>query len=93
MGPLKNKDGNPVTEDGEMAELLNEFFSSVFTRESQRDVPAAEEMAAEVPSLTVIRSELEVRKKIRKLKPASVAGPDEIGPRLLQELEDEVLTP
>ena len=33
-----------------------------------------------------------VRKKIRKLKTLSAAGPDEIGPKLLQELENE-LTP
>jgi hypothetical protein len=31
-----------------------------------------------------------VRKKIQKLRPAAAAGPDEIGPRLLQELEQEV---
>jgi hypothetical protein len=32
-----------------------------------------------------------VRKKIQKLRPAAAAGPDGIGPRILQELEQEVV--
>ena len=38
-------------------------------------------------------TEWEVRKKIRKLRKEAAAGPDEIGPRLLQELEDELARP
>ncbi len=34
-----------------------------------------------------------VRNKIQKLKPDSAAGPDEIGPKLLQELESVLSTP
>jgi hypothetical protein len=34
-----------------------------------------------------------VREKIRKLKPDSAAGPDEIGPRILKELEAVLTTP
>ncbi len=33
ISPMWNKKGEMVTEDGSMAEVLNEFFSSVFTRE------------------------------------------------------------
>jgi hypothetical protein len=35
-------------------------------------------------------TELEVKKKIRKLRKDAAAGPDEIGPRVLQELENEI---
>jgi hypothetical protein len=31
-----------------------------------------------------------VKKKIRKLRKEAAAGPDEIGPRVLQELENEI---
>jgi hypothetical protein len=71
-----------------MATLLNEFFSSVFSRD-EGIPPKAEEMktsSLENISITAWK----VKKKIRNLKPTAAAGPDEIGPRLLQELENEV---
>jgi hypothetical protein len=39
---------------------------------------------------TVRITEWEVKKKIRKLRQDAAAGPDEIGPRVLQELENEI---
>ena len=42
---------------------------------------------------TIYVSKYEVKKKIRKLRSHAAAGPDEIGPRLLQELEDEISGP
>jgi len=87
VGPLKRGDGSTVTEDVEMAEVLNSFFSSVFTREDLTEIPVA--AAGESTPIGRIRiTEWEVKKAIRKLKKESAAGPDEIGPRLLQELED-----
>ena len=42
IGPLKNRDGNLVTEDLDMAEQLNKFFASVFTQEETDTVPELE---------------------------------------------------
>ncbi len=89
IGPLKDKNEKVVTEDQEMAEVLNEFFSSVFTRENTTNVPEAEIMATEEIK-TVRITEWEVKKKIRKLGKDAAAGPDEIGLRVLQELENEI---
>ena len=33
MGPLKNSAGNVISDGFQMAEDLNEYFSSVFTKE------------------------------------------------------------
>jgi len=89
VGPLKDKNRKIVTEDEDMAVILNEFFSSVFTRE-EGEVPAAEDKgAATMENISI--TAWKVRKKIRNLRPTSAAGPDEIGPRLLQELEDELV--
>jgi hypothetical protein len=41
IGPLLDADNQRVTGDKEMAELLNNFFSSVFTREDMRSQPKA----------------------------------------------------
>jgi len=86
VGPLKSE-GRTVTDDLEMAEVLNKFFSTVFTREDLTNIPAAAAPPSE-PLERVHITEWEVRKTIRKLKKESAAGPDEMGPRLLQELED-----
>jgi hypothetical protein len=71
-----------------MAGLLNEFFSSVFTREDGAVPDAADMDTDNLENISF--TAWKVRKKIQKLRPAAAAGPDEIGPRLLQELEQEV---
>jgi len=38
IGPLKDDRGNTVTDHGQMADILNNFFSSVFTKEKE-DMP------------------------------------------------------
>jgi len=75
---------------------LNRFFSSVFTRDvdgqdggGERDNPPNQP-----PRMgRMVITEAEVRKKIRKLRKEAAAGPDEMGPRLLQELENEIAWP
>ena len=39
VGPLVNNNGTITNDKKEMSELLNEFFSSVFTREDRRNIP------------------------------------------------------
>ena len=87
VGPLK-KDGQTVSGDTEMAELLNKCFGEVFTREDANEVPEPENLRLG-SRLTDIRiSEGAVRRKIRRLRTEAAAGPDGIGPRILQELQD-----
>ncbi len=42
IGPLKNEDGQTVTSDEGMAEILNKAFQEVFTRESTTNIPVPE---------------------------------------------------
>jgi hypothetical protein len=42
VGPLKDDQGRAVQDNGEMAAILNGFFSSVFTRENTADIPEPE---------------------------------------------------
>ena len=39
VGPLKNSAGNVISDGFQMAEDLNEYFSSVFTKEDIRSLP------------------------------------------------------
>ena len=42
IGPLLTKEKKMLTEDKEMAEELNKFFSTVFTKEDLLNIPEAE---------------------------------------------------
>jgi hypothetical protein len=64
----------------------------VFTREDTEHIPRAADMETSVLEEVNI-SEKAVKDKIRKLKPESATGPDEIGPKLLQELVNELNLP
>jgi len=44
IGPLKDKDGRPVTGDEEMADLLNQCFKTCFTREDTSNVPEPDKL-------------------------------------------------
>ena len=89
IGPLKNEAKETVADDQGMAELLNKFFGSVFTREDITIIPSADEIETDIMQEVEVTEKV-VKNKIRNLKTASAAGPDGIGPRLLQELENEL---
>jgi hypothetical protein len=75
IGPLKNKKKETITNDQGMAELLNNFFGSVFTREDAENItreyaeniPVAEEMEGRTLDIITI-TEKAVREKIKNLK-------------------------
>jgi hypothetical protein len=91
VGPLKDKDGCTVSGNEDMAELLNQSFKDVFTREDTNNIPEPEDMQPRSVLHTVKFWESDIRKKIRGLRTEAAAGPDSIGPRILQELENELV--
>ena len=93
IGPLKDREGKVVKEDKDMAGIFNTFFSSVFTREDVGNIPEPEpqhqgRFLREV-SVTVKK----VKDKIQKLRKGAAAGPDGLGPQILQELKDIIASP
>ena len=93
VGPLKASNNHLVTDEKEMAEMLNNFFGSVFTREDLTIIPPCEQS-----NITHPMQELEftpdiVKDKLIKLKKHSAPGPDGIKPRLLIDLADSVKYP
>ena len=93
VGPLKRGDGQIASEDGEMAEILNGFFASVFTREDTNDIPEPKEKFRGGGVTKVKITGAKVKAKIRALRTGAAAGPDGIGPQLLKELVDQVSSP
>jgi hypothetical protein len=93
IGPLITKDKRVLTEEKDMAEELNKFFSSVFTREDLTNIPEPEKEQVQSRMKEIRVSKGEIKKKIQKLRKEAAAGPDGIKPRLLQQLEDSILLP
>ena len=92
IGPLKNASGKLVTDDKEMAEELNSFFSSVYTDENINNIPArAQETNVKLDNIVFTIEK--IRDKIKNLKANSAPGPDGICTNLLQNTREELLLP
>ncbi|GAB0176707.1 mitochondrial enolase superfamily member 1 [Grus japonensis] len=93
VGPLRNETGDLVTQDMEKAEVLNDFFASVFTGKCLSHTAQVTEGRdwenAELPAV----GEDQVREYLRNLKVHKSMGPDEMHPQVLRELVDEVARP
>ena len=76
-----------------MASSFNQFFSGVFTRENTANLPELQEQHQGDFLCDVQITVMKVKRKIQKLRKGAAAGPDKIGPRLLQELVDVVAEP
>jgi hypothetical protein len=92
IGPLKKEGGGVTTDCKEMAEILNKFMASVFTKEDTLNVPTKDkETDRNISDITITAKKIE--EKIDKLKEDSSPGPDNIHPKLLKELKTVVSVP
>ena len=91
VGPLEGSDGNIITEGFLMAENLNEYFSSVFTREDTSALPVPE-TKFEGRESDYLGPKM-VAKKIRDMKENKSPGVDGIPPKLLLEIVEQISIP
>lgn len=95
IGPLKDGNGDIVTDDSQMAHILNKFFASVFTKE-----------LVEMPEVTMrfdgdeggllddmyITQDM-IKSKILKLQDGKAPGDDGIIPVFLKNIVDVIVEP
>ena len=94
VGPLKTSDGNLVTEDKEMADILNRHYCDMFTREDHANMPSVEQLYnGDDPLYSVSFTKEKVSAKLKKLKPSSAFGPDRVWPRILHDLAEDLAEP
>ena len=92
VGPLDNGD-SVTSDDEEMANLLNDFFGSVFTREDTSSIPSPPiTFNSKILSEFSITPE-QVAKKLEALKEGSAPGPDNLSAKLLKVLSDALSVP
>ena len=96
VGPLEDSAGNIISQGFLMAEDLNGYFSSVFTKEDISSLPVADAKfqgaKSEYLGPLVVTPEL-VAKKIKAMKDNKSPGVDGIPPKLLMETVDQISIP
>ena len=103
IGPLKDGTGNLVTDDQNMASMLNDYFSSVFNIPAEAGHITTNNINAnnESGSIPTISAEQtlnnfevtteEVLKALNDMKTNKSPGPDNIYPRVLKETKLEIV--
>ena len=93
IGPLLKDNVELVSYDQEMAEMLNTYFATVFTREDCDHLPRVKNVfcADKSQSLSsfMIGSNA-VKDKLCKLKNNKAPGIDSVGSKMLIEIADEI---
>jgi hypothetical protein len=85
-------DGTMTSSSKEKADLLNNYFFSVFNN-SDADSTNVPQVQIEFPMPTLHITEDDVKKEIRKLKEHKASGPDEIRAKFLKETVDSLAKP
>ena len=91
---MNPSDTNSITVDNSKvkANILNEYFASVFTTEPNGEFCELEQRDIDEQLQIHIRK-LEVKKLLNELKTCKSPGPDGLHPRLLHELANQVYLP
>ena len=96
IGPLKNHHGEMIDDDELMCNMLNYFFTSVFTNEYLNNIPEVGgsyvyDSDSKLHDIDVTVSD--IYEHIVKLKDNKTLGDDNIAPKILKEVAREICYP
>ena len=95
IGPLFSDNQIPIEQD-KMAEEFNKYFTSVFTVEDTVNIPTAPQTFHDSNNDRLCDIHIDeslVRKSLDSLRIDKASGADNMSPRLLAELKDEITPP
>ena len=87
---LTSVNGDIAETDVEKAEMLNNFFASVFTHEDFTDAPTLDVDWSGETLEDIVFTAHEVTEKLKELNPGKSVGPDNLHPALLKELASDI---
>ena len=90
IGDILKPDGSMASGNKEKAEVLNDFFRSVFTIEDVENVPHVEDKSFENPLCSIIFTPDTVKNKLIELNTSKSAGPDGFHPKVLSECAESI---
>ena len=90
---LQKTDSTLTKSDQEKAEVLNEYFSSVFTRENLDNIPDIPDKQFGKPLDSLIIDISVVEKVLKDLNAGKSMGPDELNPLLLKTMSNVFAVP
>ena len=95
IGPLRLDNGVHVGNDVDMAELLNEYFASVFTVEDTNSIVVpSPSVAGTIQGLNICEfTEDNIIRTLDTTKVNKTPGPDRISPRVLKETKNQISKP
>ena len=86
------KDGVLLSDPQGKANILNKQYSSIFTPEKEETTPTSPPARGSVMPHIIVNPD-GVKNLLASLKPNKAAGPDQISPRVLKELANELYRP
>ena len=92
IGPLK-QNSEIITEAGEIARILNEYFNSVCTNEDLTNIPVPTQRNVASPVENIYFTPKIVADKIKTLKSSPATGPDDISAIFLQQYVEQLCHP
>ena len=96
VGPLRDNSKQILNSNIENANLLNAYFSSVFTVENLNSIPAPIKLFSENSDQTLTNIDITediVLEKLNKINVSKCQGSDQLHPKLLYELRNEIVIP
>ena len=92
VGPIL-KDKKIITENAEIANILNDYFCSVFSKDEIKNSPNLQPMKVNRKLEKVVFTPRTVEDKIKTLKSSSACGPDRISTIFLQQFKVSLALP
>ena len=90
---LTDSNGDTVSGDKDKADLLNNYFASVYTQENIDNIPSTEPTNNGTFLDHIEITYDRVHKELETLNTSKAAGPDGLHSRVLKELRTEIATP
>ena len=87
------ENGTCTETEQEKVDILNKFFSSIFTKDDETSVPLIDKQSSGSVLIDIDITEQMVLETLQSLKPSKSPGPDSLHPKVLREIAAQTANP